>query len=664
MKAPEKAVILAAGYGTRMLPLSLGTPKPMMPLWGKPVIEHVLNALSEWGVDEALVNLHHQPDSILSHFRLKESNGMLVNFSFEPEIMGTGGALRRAEWFLDNSPFWVINADIAFDLNPRQLLRAFTGKRGIAALWLNEEEGPRTVEMTGGRITEFKSKRPGTEGTYTFCGLQLVSPELLRFIPDHGFSTIIQAYRRAMVAGWDVAGVCPASAFWSDIGTPEAYLKTHRSALERFSAKKPGGRLYDQNLAARAAALRKTGVSVSGFVALGAGVKAHKGARIANSVIWDEAIIADDALVEDAIVGSGAEVHGRVPKIAIRSVFHDAPEAQSSAALLKHALVRLRWSPQATTVIPLEPRGSARVFVRLEYEGQRAILMHYSLEREENALYVRHARFLEGLGWPVPAILLDVPEKQFAVMEDLGDRSLQGMVQDSELSRVMPMYKIVIRAVTRLHKLAAAKARKTRLPMAPPFKAELYRWEREFFANHFLDKRMGLPAGQREHVLMELTAIASFLKRERAVLIHRDLQSSNIFNVKGKPFFIDFQGMRLGAAAYDLASLLCDPYVELPIGIQKQLLAIYNDALPARDRISDHIFWAAAVQRLAQALGAYAMLSAIPGTARFGKHILPGLRMMLLALQQSGLCPKLQGIMRDVLDTETSRRGSSTESTT
>jgi N-acetylmuramate 1-kinase len=134
------------------------------------------------------------------------------------------------------------------------------------------------------------------------------------------------------------------------------------------------------------------------------------------------------------------------------------------------------------------------------------------------------------------------------------------------------------------------------------------------------------------------------------VLIHRDLQSSNILSVKGHPYFIDFQGMRLGAAAYDLASLLCDPYAELPIGIQKQLLAAYNDAIPVNDRIAENIFWAAAVQRLSQALGAYARLSAAPETARFEKHILPGSRMMMLALQQSGLCPKLQSVMRETMD--------------
>ncbi len=648
-----------------MLPLSLTTPKPMMPLWGKPIIEHVVKALAGWGVKEALVNLHHQPDPIFSHFRLSNSSGLLINFSFEPQIMGTGGALRRAAWFLDDSPFWVINADIACALNPRALVRAFHERRCLAALWMHPDEGPRTVEMSDGRITEFQSRRPGTEGTYTFCGLQLVSPEILDFIPDQGFSSIIQAYNRAMSSGHEIVGACPREAFWSDIGTPEAYLNAHGAVLKKHKEKRPGGNLFNSAMAGRAAAAAaRHGASVSGFAAIGNGVTIRKGARIANSVIWDDAVIAADAVVQNAIVGYGAEVHGRVPKIAVRSVFQEAPEAQAERLVIEHALARLGWNPAATTVIPMEPRGSARAFIRLEHDEDRAILVHYSLEREENALYARHARFLGGLGWPVPDILLDVPEKQFTLMEDLGDLSLQDMLEISPLSRVMPLYKLVIAAVTRLHRHAASAARRTHLPMAPPFNTALYRWEREFFARHFLDKRLRLAAPRRAQVLAELAAVSNILKSERPVLVHRDLQSSNVFIMNGKPFFIDFQGMRLGAAAYDLASLLCDPYAELPVGIQKQLLSIYNDSMPARKRVDDHIFWAAAVQRLAQALGAYARLSAAPGTKRFEKHVQPGSRMMLLALQRAGNCPVLENLIQNSLDTDATGKTSTQRNTT
>ena len=115
---PNKAFVLAAGFGTRMLPLSRDLPKPMMPLWGRPLLEHVLLLLRDWGVRDVLVNTHHRPGELIRWAAGRPVAGLRVNFSFEPEILGTGGALRRAAWFLDDRPFWLINADVAADLDP------------------------------------------------------------------------------------------------------------------------------------------------------------------------------------------------------------------------------------------------------------------------------------------------------------------------------------------------------------------------------------------------------------------------------------------------------------------------------------------------------------------------------------------------------------------
>ena len=115
------------------------------------------------------------------------------------------------------------------------------------------------------------------------------------------------------------------------------------------------------------------------------------------------------------------------------------------------------------------------------------------------------------------------------------------------------------------------------------------------------------------------------------VLVHRDLQSSNILLFRGQPVFIDFQGMRLGPAAYDLASLLCDPYVMLSARLQERLLEYYLSRSGRRGG-SGESFWLAAVERLAQALGAYGRLSALPGLARFARHIPRALRMMARAM--------------------------------
>ncbi len=650
MSQPTKAIILAAGFGTRMLPLSLDTPKPMMPFWGQPMLGQILDLLARWGVRDVLVNLHHQPDQIIRYVRRQRADRLRIALSFEPDILGTGGALRRGSWFLDSEPCWIINADVVADLDPAPLLRAFASRRCLAALWLHPELGPRTVELKRGVVSNFQSSRPGTEGTFTFCGLHLAAPEILNYLPRQGFSSIIRAYTRAMADGRRILGVCLPGSFWADVGTPAGYLQAHREALARYRRRRAGRNLVRAEMIRRMAAFRRCGVRINGFAAIGNGVAIEKGAALSDSVVWDGAQIAADAVIENAVVGTRARVRGRVPRIAVRSDFSLKAERHFADPQLAVALARLGWEPSATTAIPFEARGSARVFTRLERNGRSAIMIRYSLEREENALYAAQARFLKSMGWPAPAVLADVPEKQLLIVEDLGDRSLQRLAARASGARRTLLYRRVLSAARILHEKGSVLARRRRLELVPPFSADLYRWEREFFARQFLQARLGLPPAAVAAALRELAGVADRLREAPLALIHRDLQSSNILVVRGRPFFIDFQGMRFGPAAYDLASLLCDPYVELPLAWQTGLLAYYNAGLTSGRPVPERIFWLAAVERLAQALGAYGRLSAQPETAWFGRYIPPALRMMRRALQHTGDCPCLAGAIDETME--------------
>jgi len=212
MKPPRKAVILAAGYGERLLPLTLLRPKPLVPVWGTPVLRHAIEMLQRWGVRDVVVNAHYHAGALLDYLRRNPVAGIRVSLSFEPEILGTGGPLVHARWFLDDEPFWMMNADILADVPPAPFLEAFTRRGAIAALWLHPSCGPRTVEVSRGAVTHFRSSHPGSPGTCTFCGLHLVSPRLLSHMPPGGFASIIEAYERAIRAGECVAGVVTPSA--------------------------------------------------------------------------------------------------------------------------------------------------------------------------------------------------------------------------------------------------------------------------------------------------------------------------------------------------------------------------------------------------------------------------------------------------------------------
>ncbi|MBN1674641.1 MAG: phosphotransferase [Kiritimatiellae bacterium] len=626
MKKIQKAVILAAGLGTRMRPLSFDKPKPMMPVWGKPLLGHALDLLQSWGVRQVLVNTHREPGPILAYLRQRPQDGLQVQISHEPALLGTGGMLARAAWFLDDSPFWLINADVAAELDPRPLLKTFRRLDALAVLWLHGALGPRTVEMQDGFITDFRSPRAGAPGTYTFCGYHLLSPQILEYLPKTPVGSIIRAYEAALGAGRRIAGVCVGRSYWSDAGTRERYVAVHEETMALHRAGKPGGRLFDPTYLQMMEALFESGVRIDGFVAPGPGARIAPGARIRNAVVWDDAVVEAAARLDTAVIGTRTRVRGRVSRVAVRA--DRLPDPQ-----LAFVLRRMKWPVEHTTVVPFEPRGSSRSFTRLQKDDVSVILIRYESDRAENALYAEHARFLRRIGIQTPGILHHFPHRRMTVVEDLGDALLREVIAQSDARSAGHLYAQILEAVLTLHGPGSHQAQRRKMKLAPPFSARLYRWERRYFAEHFLTGHLRLPDGEVRGILRDLKEVAASLLQAPPTLIHRDLQSSNILLHNGSPAFVDFQGMRFGAAVYDLASLLCDPYVSLPLPLQIRLLNRYAErtADPAAVRA---LFWPAAVERLAQALGAFARLGALPGTERFLNFIPPAVAMMKRALEQ------------------------------
>jgi aminoglycoside/choline kinase family phosphotransferase len=306
------------------------------------------------------------------------------------------------------------------------------------------------------------------------------------------------------------------------------------------------------------------------------------------------------------------------------------------------------WDPARTVALPLAARGSGRTFARLQCGRSRACLVRYTLERRENALYAPHARFLRGLGLRVPAVLHDDPGRQYTIYEDLGDvllRDRVGAVRNAAALRAM--YVEVLDGVIRLHRRGRAQASRRRLVLMPPFTRGVFRWEHDLFVDCFLKPRGAPPAATVRAIRADLDRLGRRLARATRVLVHRDLQSTNILLTSTGPAFIDFQGMRAGPPAYDLASLLCDPYVMLPEPLQTDLLAYYAAGLGAGDVEAVRLFWPAAVQRLVQALGAYGRLGGLEGCRRFLEHIGPATRMLQRAVRHvpgmNGLRQWLEG---------------------
>jgi NDP-sugar pyrophosphorylase family protein/aminoglycoside/choline kinase family phosphotransferase len=605
-RPPRKAVLLAAGLGTRMRPLSYDLPKPMMPLHGVPLVDRAIDMLRRWGVRDLLVNLHHHPQDLFLHLRDRAlAEGVRIHFSYEPDILDTAGALRRAAWFVEDGPFWLLNTDVAVDLDPGPMLSAFRSRRPLASVWLTDRSGPRTVEMVDGRIRTFRSRSPGGEGTFTFCGLHLLSPRILEWIPVEEIPySIITAYTRALAAGEDVAGVVVEPSVWSDLGSPTAYLRAHVSEAGR------GGPLY---------------VSPSARVS--------PRAVLDGCVAWDGARIGPRARLRDVIVGRDVAINGPASSGSIVRA-----SCVPGRPALDRALAALCWRRDAVALHCLAGRGSDRSFTRVVHGNDSVLLIEYGNTRPENEAYGMHARFLRRQGVQVPRVLHEDMSLRMLLLEDVGDTSLEDAVVSRSPRSIEANYQSVLDVVLRLHGITPSAAR--RLTLQPPFTAKLYRWEHDLLAEHFLCGRVGLSASATARVLDELASVSRRLLRAPRVLLHRDLQSSNILLHKGSWVFIDFQGMRWGPAAYDLASLLCDPYVTLPLRVQHRLLGYYLERCENAEAVR-RTFWPAAVQRLSQALGAFGRLASQPETTRFEQRIGPGVAMLRQAAEQCGGLPHL-----------------------
>jgi mannose-1-phosphate guanylyltransferase len=218
-----KAMILAAGYGTRLRPLTYFLPKPVIPVCGKPMIAYAVENLVRAGVDEIVVNLHHLPEAIEA-FLVNAFPDVTFHFSLEREILGTGGGVKRVrEVFEGEEAFFLVNGDTI--QNPRydELLRALREHDAVAALTLRHappDDKFTAVWFENGLVTGFGK---GTGEPLMFAGSHAISSRIFDLFPDEQEFSIIDTYMKSRVAAVVDDGT------WFDIGTPQRYLAASRA---------------------------------------------------------------------------------------------------------------------------------------------------------------------------------------------------------------------------------------------------------------------------------------------------------------------------------------------------------------------------------------------------------------------------------------------------
>ena len=299
----------------------------------------------------------------------------------------------------------------------------------------------------------------------------------------------------------------------------------------------------------------------------------------------------------------------------------------------------------STTVEPIEKGGSGRKFWRIRTGGGSCILIHYRLDRADNAGYADIARFLTRIGVRVPEVFLHDPAEGVMVMEDVGSDDLFSF-RNAPWPERRRLYEITLGQIALLH--TRAHLADGCPPLQPPFDEALYTWEQDYFIEHCLGRHFKMTASDiAAHVdRTRLREIAAQLAAEPRCLIHRDCQSQNVMIRDGQPAFIDFQGLRPGLAQYDLASLLLDPYVSLAAAERDTLFAHYLFVASVKKTAHFRTLYdLCAMQRLMQALGAYGKLGHTDGRTHFLEHIPAAVALLREVLGEIPGMEKLEALL-------------------
>ena len=571
-----KALILAAGFGTRLLPFTESIPKPLLPIAGRPLLDIIIRDLKQAGCRSIIINTHHL-NHLIEAFIASQEYTIPVLTRHEPVILGTGGAIKNVADFWDDTPFMVINSDIVTDIDLKKVYHFHLNHGHPVTLVLHADPEFNTVAVNhngfikGFLDPEFTFPKPSSTAsglgssrfgasqkdleadafghetqTLAFTGIHVLNPEVLGLIPDKTFCSIIDIYKKLISANRNICAFISKSSYWKDIGTPQRYRE---SVFEKMAPR------------------------------------------------------------------------------AFQQAFPDG----STHTIRRH---------------PIKGDGSDRNWYRLKSKERSLVMVDHGISHEnttsEAEAFVSIGRHLFDKGIPVPRIFLYDTFAGLVFLEDLGDNNLQNLVQNTQRpDKIISRYKTVIDLLLKQSVCGAKDFNPSWAYQTSSYSRDLI-LEREcrYFVEAFLKGYLGMNVHLND-LKDDFSQLAdNTLEFSVSGFMHRDMQSRNIMVKNNQFFFIDFQGGRLGPIQYDLASLLIDPYVELPYSVQKQLVDYSIEKLPALIPIDPEHFrrgyYYCAVTRNLQILGAFGYLSRIKRKTSFENYIPAAVKTLKYSLSAIG----------------------------
>ena len=302
-------MVLAAGEGTRLRPLTLALPKPMVPVAGVPLLTRTLRLLAAQNIRDVAVNLYHRAEAIRAVLGDGSFVGVRLVYSDESVLMGTAGGVKRMERFLDET-FLVLYGDNLYDFDLAPLLAFHRKKRALATLATFTAANPSAcglvVTDSSGRITRFQEKPPPEEvfTDQANAGVYLLEPEIFRFIPpDTVYDFGKDVFPALLAARPNEVFARPLNGYLQDTGTVPAYKQANWDLIEGRVGNAPR-----EAAVSREAQIASAAVLVGERNIVGARTVIAEGARLESCIVWGECRIGSGAILTDTILGRGVRI--------------------------------------------------------------------------------------------------------------------------------------------------------------------------------------------------------------------------------------------------------------------------------------------------------------------------------------------------------------------
>jgi NDP-sugar pyrophosphorylase family protein len=333
-----QALILAGGKGTRLRPLTVYTPKPIVPICNRPFLLYQIDTLRRAGVTDITLSLSYQPEKIEQQLGDGSDFGVKLKYTVEPQPMGTAGAYKFAEDLI-REPTVVFNGDVLTDLDLKTMIRQHKERHATATIFLMPVEDPSVYGVVetadDGRVLRFleKPKPEDTTCRNINAGAYVLEPSVLDLIPkDEAHSFEYGLFPKLLENGEAFFAHIPQRTYWMDIGTPARYLQAHQDLLanrvSRIHIKERRGKFdsathseIDELSMIADECTIKPGAQIVNSV-LGRGCYIEERARIENSVVWSHTRVGTAAQVRGAVVGRGCHI-GRSTVVGPETVLGD-----------------------------------------------------------------------------------------------------------------------------------------------------------------------------------------------------------------------------------------------------------------------------------------------------------------------------------------------------